>query len=61
MSVVCAQIVHQMESKVQLMSFHSVSKGVVGECGRRGGYLELVNFEQVRMVRWLPLSENCKS
>lgn len=26
------------------MSFHFISKGVSGECGRRGGYFELVNF-----------------
>ena len=25
---------------VELISFHSVSKGMVGECGRRGGYFE---------------------
>ena len=25
---------------VELFSFHSTSKGVVGECGRRGGYFE---------------------
>ena len=28
---------------VSLVSFHSISKGVSGECGIRGGYLELVN------------------
>ena len=26
---------------LQLVSFHSTSKGLVGECGRRGGYMEL--------------------
>uniref|UniRef100_A0A7S1QPV8 Aminotransferase class I/classII large domain-containing protein n=1 Tax=Neobodo designis TaxID=312471 RepID=A0A7S1QPV8_NEODS len=30
--------------EVQLFSFHSASKGIHGECGRRGGYLELLNF-----------------
>ena len=25
---------------VELISFNSVSKGMVGECGRRGGYFE---------------------
>merc|ERR1719356_530809 len=30
--------------KVELVSFHSTSKGIVGECGLRGGYLELVNI-----------------
>jgi alanine transaminase len=31
--------------KVELASLHSVSKGMVGECGHRGGYFELVNFD----------------
>ncbi|EKC98621.1 glutamate-pyruvate transaminase/Glutamate-alanine transaminase [Trichosporon asahii var. asahii CBS 8904] len=30
---------------VELVSFHSISKGVSGECGRRGGYFELCNIE----------------
>ena len=30
---------------VELASFHSVSKGVLGECGRRGGCMELLNFD----------------
>ncbi|KAL4420157.1 hypothetical protein ABPG77_008293 [Micractinium sp. CCAP 211/92] len=29
---------------VELASFHTVSKGVLGECGLRGGYVELTNF-----------------
>jgi len=29
---------------VELVSFHSISKGVSGECGRRGGYFELCNI-----------------
>ena len=33
-------------SALQLMSFHSVSKGFLGECGRRGGYVEMVGIEQ---------------
>ena len=32
------------EEDVQLISFHSTSKGYVGECGRRGGYMELYNM-----------------
>jgi alanine transaminase len=31
---------------LQLASFHSISKGFTGECGRRGGYLELCGFDQ---------------
>lgn len=30
---------------IELASFHSTSKGVFGECGRRGGYVELVGFD----------------
>jgi len=29
-----------------LASFHSISKGAVGECGRRGGYFELTGVEE---------------
>ena len=31
---------------VQLVSLHSTSKGVSGECGQRGGYMELVGFSK---------------
>lgn len=31
---------------VELVSFHSISKGVSGECGRRGGYFEAVNLDE---------------
>ena len=30
----------------QLISFHSTSKGLIGECGERGGYLEFVGFSE---------------
>lgn len=30
---------------IELASLHSTSKGMVGECGQRGGYLELVGFD----------------
>ncbi len=29
----------------ELVSFHSTSKGLIGECGRRGGYMELCGFD----------------
>jgi len=32
---------------VELASFHSASKGFMGECGMRGGYMELVNMDPV--------------
>ncbi len=31
---------------LQLVSFHSTSKGFIGECGRRGGYMELHNIDK---------------
>ncbi|XP_014749319.1 PREDICTED: alanine aminotransferase 1-like [Sturnus vulgaris] len=30
--------------EVELASFHSISKGFMGECGLRGGYVEVVNL-----------------
>ncbi|KAL3922498.1 MAG: hypothetical protein SGILL_002175, partial [Bacillariaceae sp.] len=33
------------QDKIELASFHSTSKGVFGECGRRGGYMELCGFD----------------
>mmetsp|Transcript_18617 Transcript_18617/g.40512 ORF Transcript_18617/g.40512 Transcript_18617/m.40512 type:complete len:649 (-) Transcript_18617:105-2051(-) len=30
---------------LQLISFHSTSKGFIGECGRRGGYMELHHID----------------
>jgi hypothetical protein len=31
-------------SRIELMSFHTVSKGALGECGLRGGYFEAHNM-----------------
>lgn len=31
-------------SEVELISMHSISKGLLGECGFRGGYTEIVNL-----------------
>ena len=40
-----ARVMHEMDEKdVTLFSFHSVSKGFLGECGHRGGYLEVRNM-----------------
>jgi aspartate/methionine/tyrosine aminotransferase len=39
-----AKVLHQMDAKdVSLFSFHSCSKGFLGECGVRGGYFEYRN------------------
>lgn len=43
------RIAHEMgvlqKDQLELVSFHSTSKGVFGECGRRGGYMELSGFD----------------
>ena len=36
----------QVKSNVQLVSLHSISKGFMGECGHRGGYMELYHFPE---------------
>lgn len=39
-----ARVMNDMQEKdVSLFSLHSISKGFLGECGHRGGYLELRN------------------
>lgn len=38
------KVVRELKSPIPLVSFHSISKGVSGECGRRGGYFECTNF-----------------
>jgi alanine transaminase len=34
----------------ELVSFHSTSKGLLGECGRRGGYMEMVGVDPAVQV-----------
>lgn len=34
------------KADVPLFSFHSTSKGIIGECGRRGGYTHIVNLDR---------------
>ncbi|GLB40008.1 putative aminotransferase class I and II [Lyophyllum shimeji] len=38
------KLVAKHQSPIPLVSFHSISKGVSGECGRRGGYFECTNI-----------------
>jgi alanine transaminase len=44
------------EKKLQLASFHTVSKGFVGECGFRGGYCELLGIPADVQAQILKLS-----
>ena len=44
---------------VELASLHSISKGMVGECGHRGGYFELVGFDpevQAQIYKFVSIS-----
>lgn len=43
------------EEGVSLFSLHSVSKGFLGECGHRGGYLELRNVPDDVMAQFVKL------
>lgn len=47
--VSCKQAAHDMgllkKDALELVSFHSTSKGLFGECGRRGGYMEMVGID----------------
>ncbi|AWP03992.1 putative alanine aminotransferase 2-like isoform 2 [Scophthalmus maximus] len=46
---VLAEMGPLLADTVELASFHSVSKGCMGECGLRGGYVELVNLDPAVM------------
>jgi aspartate/methionine/tyrosine aminotransferase len=51
-----AKIMNEMgETKVPLFSFHSVSKGFLGECGHRGGYTEFRNIPPEIMAELVKL------
>jgi len=51
---VVAQLGAEAEG-VELVSFHSVSKGFLGECGMRGGYFELHGFDPAVQAQLLKL------
>lgn len=34
------------QDAIELVSFHSTSKGLFGECGHRGGYMELIGMDK---------------
>ncbi|MGA9116426.1 MAG: aminotransferase class I/II-fold pyridoxal phosphate-dependent enzyme [Bacteroidota bacterium] len=51
-----ARVMHEMgERGVSLFSIHSVSKGFLGECGHRGGYLEIRNVEAEVLAQFIKL------
>lgn len=48
---------------IELASFHSASKGYMGECGVRGGYMELLNMDPIvyQMVNKVSGIELCSN
>ena len=51
-----AKVMHELgETSIPLFSFHSVSKGYMGECGHRGGYLEIRNIPADVMAEFIKL------
>ncbi|KAL3654027.1 Glutamate--glyoxylate aminotransferase 2 [Castilleja foliolosa] len=52
-----------ISKELQLVSFHTISKGFMGECGQRGGYFEMTNIspkavEEIYKVASISLSPN---
>jgi alanine transaminase len=45
----------------QLVSFHTVSKGLIGECGQRGGYVEYVGFSESMALQMRKLAASTLS
>jgi len=51
-----AGVMHELgETEVPLFSMHSISKGFLGECGHRGGYLEIRNVPEDVMGEFIKL------
>jgi len=60
---VMSQMGEPYKSGVELLSFHTVSKGSAGECGLRGGYIEMTNIhpgtvEEMYKIASINLSPN---
>lgn len=47
------------DNDIELVSFHSTSKGLLGECGRRGGYMELIGIHPEAQAEILKLASVC--
>jgi alanine transaminase len=45
-----------LDSGFRLASFHSASKGLAGECGQRGGYMEIIGFSKDFMQELLKIA-----
>eukprot|EP00941_MAST-03F_sp_MAST-3F-sp1_P000346 g346.t1 len=53
------KVASKFPGKIQLISFHSTSKGFLGECGLRGGYMELHGFGSELSQQLYKLSSIC--
>ena len=40
-------------NSTELFSFHSISKGITGECGFRGGYVEISEMDPEVMAQFV--------
>lgn len=49
---VLAEAPSTIAKEVELVSFHSLSKGLLGECGMRGGYVDFVNIDPEFMAEF---------
>lgn len=52
----CKKVVSDLQSPIPLVSFHSISKGVHGEGGRRGGCFETFNVPEETLILFLNLA-----
>ena len=52
---IAVDLPEKIKENQELISFHSVSKGMYGECGLRGGYMELKNIEDKARMEVLKL------
>jgi len=50
------KVVRDLDAQVELVSYHSTSKGFLGECGMRGGYYEAVNIDSEVMDQMYKLA-----
>lgn len=50
------KVVKDLRLETELFSFHSLSKGFYGECGLRGGYMELNNIDRAVQDQILKLA-----
>lgn len=46
----------EYSQSIELISFHSTSKGLLGECGRRGGYFECHNLDSDVMAQFFKVA-----